>query len=95
MLKWIGDAKSETGGRPDKPRKRIYIPMGGAGFLFNASDSFLVTHLGPRTAIATSGVATCVALILYHETTNSGMLAHFTSDNEAEKKTQPEKFAKK
>lgn len=86
MLRWIGDIRIKTKSRPDRPGKRIYIPMGGAGFLFNNIDSpqgfSLVTSLGQRTSITTSGVATCVALILYHEDTNSGMLAHFTSDNE-------------
>lgn len=78
MVLWKSDS-SEQKGAPTSDDDRIYIPMNGAGFLFQM-PSGIHYILGARASLATAGLATCVGLILFHEPTSSGMISHFTGD---------------
>lgn len=86
-MPWVG--ADEIYHSPLKSSHRAYVGEGFAGMLINPVFD-VRSRLDFRECLATSGVATCVALTLYNSETRSCLIAHFDSanDNNAEAVTE-------
>jgi hypothetical protein len=76
MMRWDDSIITLT------PAKRIYVSQGMVGCFFcMPEDSQRSLIIGKRESLSTSSLNPCVGVVMYHEQTHSGMLAHFDSDN--------------